>query len=57
MGMLLFVLLVVLVATVGFWDTLAAIVGAAALLVLAVVTGVGVLTLGGMMLLRKTEGE
>lgn len=57
MGLLLFVLLVVLVATVGFWDTLAAIVGAAALMVLAVLTGVALLILGGMMVLKRRKGE
>ena len=52
MGILLFVLLVVLVATVGFWDTLVAIVGAAALVGLAVLAGVAFLVIGGMMILK-----
>ncbi len=40
MGILLFVLLVILIATFGFWDTLAAIVGAAAMVALAILLAV-----------------
>lgn len=57
MGMLLFVLLVALMATVGFWDTLEAVVGAAVLMALAVLTGIVFLVLGGIVLLRRGKGE
>jgi len=56
MGILLFVLLVVLVATFGFWDTLAAVLGAAALVGLAVVLGVVAVGVGIALFLRKGKG-
>jgi uncharacterized membrane protein len=57
MPILLFILLVILVATFGFWDTLAAIFGAALLLVLVVVLAVAAVGVGGyLMLKRKTGG-
>lgn len=54
MGLVLFVILVILIATVGFWDTLAAIVGAAVLVGVVVVLGIGLLALGGYMFLKKS---
>jgi len=57
MPILVFLLLVVLVAAFGFWDTLAAIFGAALLLVLVVALGLVTLVLAGYLLLkRKTQG-
>jgi hypothetical protein len=53
MGILLFVLVVILIATFGFWDTLAAMMGAALLFLLIGVVGVAILGLGGAMLLGK----
>ncbi len=53
MPILLFILLVVLVATFGFWDTLAAIFGAALLAVLVVVLAIGVVALGGYLLVMR----
>jgi hypothetical protein len=53
MPILLFILLVVLVATFGFWDTLAAIFGAALLAALAVVLGIAVVGLGGYLFVRR----
>lgn len=53
MGILLFFLIVVLIATFGFWDTLAAILGAAVVVVLAIGVGVAVLVVGGFMFLKK----
>lgn len=53
MGIVLFVLLVVLVATVGFWDALAAILGAAVMVVLAVVVGFAALGVGAYLLFRR----
>ena len=54
MGIMLFVILVILIATVGFWDALAAIMGAAVLMVVVVLLGIGLLALGGYMMLRKS---
>lgn len=56
MPLLLFVLLVVLVATLGFWDALAAIMGAAVLAVLVVLLGVGLLAGGAVWFLRQKTG-
>jgi len=52
MPILLFILLVVLVATFGFWDTLAAIFGAALLAVLVVMLGIAVVGLGGYLFVK-----
>jgi hypothetical protein len=56
MGLLLFVLLVVLIATFGLWDTLAAIMGAAALVALAIILGVAVVGLAAALFLRRLRG-
>ncbi len=56
MPILLFILLVVLVATFGFWDTLAAIFGAAILAVLVVILGIAALGLGGYLLVKRKGG-
>jgi hypothetical protein len=53
---LLFILLVVLIATFGFWDTLAAILGAALLLVLVIILGIATLGVGGYLLLKRGRG-
>jgi hypothetical protein len=50
---LLFILLVVLIAAFGFWDTLAAIFGAALLVVLVIVLAIGTLGLGGYLFLKR----
>jgi hypothetical protein len=54
MGFVIFILLVILIATVGFWDALAAIMGAAVLMAFVVVLGIGLVALGGYLLLRKS---
>lgn len=56
MPILLFILLAVLIATFGFWDTLAALFGAALLVVLVVVLGISTLGLGGSLLLKRGRG-
>ena len=53
---LLFVLLVILVAAFGFWDTLAAIFGAALLAVLLVILGIAVVALAGYLFITKKTG-
>lgn len=53
MGILLFFLIVILIATFGFWDTLAALLGAALMVVLAVGIGIAVVVVGGLMFLKK----
>jgi hypothetical protein len=56
MPVLLFILLVVLIATFGFWDTLAAVFGAALLAVLVVLLGIGAIGLGGYLLVKRKAG-
>ncbi len=56
MPILLFILLVVLIATFGFWDTLAAIFGAALLLVLVVVMAIAAVGVGGYLLVKRKAG-
>ena len=46
MPILFFILLVILIAQIGFWKTLGAVLGAVAMIVLFVVLGVAVLVVG-----------
>jgi hypothetical protein len=55
--LLLFILVVLLVAQVGFWKALGAIIGALAMFVLLFVLGIAILVLGGMWIAgRLTRG-
>ncbi len=56
MGLALFILLVILIAIFGFWDTLAAIVGATVMAALAVLIGIGLLVVLGMVVLGRIRG-
>jgi hypothetical protein len=53
MPILLFIVLVILIAQVGFWDTLAAILGGVAMLVLFVLLAIAVVVLAGVLLVRQ----
>ena len=53
MPIILFVILVILIAQVGFWDTFAAILGGAAMLVLFVLLALALVALAGGLLLRR----
>ena len=48
MPLIIFILIVVLIAQVGFWHTLGAVIGAFAMIVLLFVLAVAVLVLAGM---------
>ena len=50
MKFIFFVLLVILIAQIGFWKTLGAIIGAAAMLVLLAVVMIAVIAIGGMLI-------
>jgi hypothetical protein len=50
MRLLFFILLVLLIAQIGFWNTLAAILGAVAMLFLLAIIGIAVLVVGGMLI-------
>jgi hypothetical protein len=53
MPVLLLIVLIVLIAQVGFWDTFGAIIGAAAMLALFVVLAIAAAVIAGIMLLRR----
>jgi high-affinity Fe2+/Pb2+ permease len=53
MPILIFLILVLLIAQLGFWDTFSALLGGIAMLVLFVVLAVALLVLAGMLLLRR----
>ena len=53
MPVLFFVLLIILIATVGFWKTLGAIVGAVAMIVLIIILIALVAVIGGFIAVRR----
>jgi hypothetical protein len=53
MPILFFILLIVLIATVGFWKTLGAIIGAVAMVVLLVVLIAAVAVVGGFIAAKR----
>ena len=53
MPIILFILLVILIAQIGFWDTFAAILGGVAMLVLFVLLAIALLAGAGVLLLRR----
>lgn len=55
MPLLFFILLIVLIAQVGFWKTLGAIIGAAAMVVLLIGLFVGLLVVGGLFLANRVR--
>jgi hypothetical protein len=56
MPILIFIVLVVLIAQVGFWDTFSAILGGVAMLVLFVLLAIAFLELAGTLLIRRLRG-
>ncbi|MGH6901395.1 MAG: hypothetical protein ACREIR_01490 [Geminicoccaceae bacterium] len=53
MPILIFLVLVILIAQVGFWDTFSAIVGGVAMIVLFVLLAIALLALAGVLLIRR----
>jgi hypothetical protein len=53
MPILVFVVLVILIAQLGFWDTLVAVLGAGVMFVLLVLLAAALLVLVGMLLVRR----
>jgi hypothetical protein len=53
MPILIFLVLVILIAQVGFWDTFSAILGGVAMIVLLVVLAIALVVLAGALLLRR----
>jgi hypothetical protein len=56
MPILVFVILVILIAQLGFWDTLAAVLGAGVMFILLVLLAAALLVLVGMLLMRRMRG-
>jgi hypothetical protein len=54
-ALILFILIVVLIAHIGFWDTLGAILGAVAMTVLLIGIIAAIVTLGIYLLFRRTR--
>ena len=53
MPILIFLILVILIAQVGFWDTFSAILGGVAMIVLFALLLVALLALAGVLLIRR----
>jgi hypothetical protein len=53
MPILIFIVLVILIAQVGFWDTFSAILGGVAMIVLFVLLAIALLALAGVLLIRR----
>jgi hypothetical protein len=53
MPILIFLVLVILIAQVGFWETFSAILGGVAMIVLFVLLAIALLVLAGMLLTRR----
>lgn len=53
MPLIFFLILIILIATVGFWKTLGAIIGAVAMIALLIFLIVLAVALGGVMLMRR----
>ena len=53
MPILIFLVLVILIAQVGFWDTFSAILGGVAMIVLFVLLAIALLVLAGVVLIRR----
>jgi hypothetical protein len=53
MPLVIFLILVILVAQIGFWDTFSAILGGVLMIVLLVELLAGLVALGGLLALRR----
>jgi hypothetical protein len=53
MPLILFLILVIMIAQIGFWDTFSAIIGGIAMILLFIVLLIAVLTLAGVLLTRR----
>ena len=53
MPILVFIILVILIAQIGFWDTFTAILGGVAMIVLFVLLAIALAVLAGLLLVRR----
>jgi hypothetical protein len=56
MPILAFIILVILIAQLGFWKTFAAILGGAAMIVLFIILALFFLALAGTLIIRRVRG-
>ncbi|MGH6916404.1 MAG: hypothetical protein ACREJ0_01735 [Geminicoccaceae bacterium] len=56
MPILLFLILVILIAQLGFWDTFSAILGGVAMLVLFVLLAIALLGVAAALIVRRLRG-
>jgi hypothetical protein len=56
MPILVFLILVILIAQLGFWKTFTAIIGGAAMIVLFVLLAIAFIALTGLLLVRRLRG-
>jgi hypothetical protein len=56
MPLILFVVLVILIAQLGLWDTFSAILGGVAMIVLFLLLAAALVALGGLLLFRRLRG-
>lgn len=57
MALVAFLVLVVLIAQIGFWDTLSAILGGVVMIVLLIVLAAALLALAGVLILRRLRAR
>ncbi|WP_230532793.1 hypothetical protein [Microvirga roseola] len=55
MPIILFLLLAILIAQVGFWDALGAMLGAAVMLTLFILVLIAALGIAGLLIFRRTQ--
>ena len=55
MPLILILLLVLLIAQIGFWDALGAVLGAAAMIVLFILLAAGAVAIAGYVLYRRVQ--
>jgi hypothetical protein len=53
MPILVFIILVILIAQIGFWDTFTAILGGVAMIVLFVLLAIALVVLASLLLIRR----
>jgi hypothetical protein len=56
MPLLLFLILVVLIAQLGFWDTFQAVLGGIAMLVLLVILAIALVAVAAALIVRRMRG-
>lgn len=57
MPLILFLILVIMIAQIGFWDTFSAIIGGIAMIVLFILLLAALLALGGVLAARRLRGR